>query len=403
MPNFQYKIVTKDNQVKSGVISSLFKFSAHRSLTRDGSSVLLLSGEKPLDMQIDLPFFKSFSLNEKIYFFRNLATMIDSGMSIVESLEIISEQVKSRGIKKAILKMAEDVRNGNKLSDAMRKFPKYFPQHIVENVNMGIVAGRLNETLDRISNDLEKDDELKKKLTGALAYPAIVILVMVAVLLVFMFYILPEIAQMFIDLDATLPLPTRILVSAKNFIEANPFFVPGIILAVVLLLTLGSKFQKIRYFLHYIILRLPIFGELIKDYNLVMFFRSMESLSRSGVPIISTIEIARSTTNNEVYKKTLNKAKPLLLQGVPLSDSLSPFPFLFSKQTRKIIMVGERSGKMDDSFYRVSQYYLRAVDHKTRMLTVLIEPILMLVLGGFVAMLALSLFLPIYGMINVIN
>jgi len=403
MPNFQYKIVTKDNQVKSGVISSLFKFNARRSLTRDGSSVLLLSGEKPLGLQMDLPFLSGFSLSEKIYFFRNLATMIDSGISIVESLEIISEQVKGRGIKKAILKMAEDVRNGNKLSDAMRKFPKYFPQYIVENVNMGIVAGRLNETLDRISNDLEKDDELKKKVKGALAYPAIVVLVMVVVLFVFMFYILPEVAKLFADIEAGLPLPTRILLFAKNFMEANPFLIPGIILAVALLFILGLKFQKTRYFLHYIILKLPIFGELIKDYNLVMFFRSMESLSRSGVPIISTIEIARSTTNNEVYKKALDRAKPLLLQGVPLSDSLSPFPLLFSKQTRKIIMVGERSGKMDDSFYRVSQYYLRAVDHRTRMLTVLIEPILMLVLGGLVGLLALSLFLPLYSMVDTIN
>ena len=403
MPNFHYKIVTKDNQVKDGFVSSVSGLKAKRDLTRDGSSLLLFSKEKSSDLQIDLPFFSGFSLGEKIYFFRNLATMIDSGISIIESLEIISEQVKSKSVKKAILKMAEDVRNGRKLSDAMKKFPKYFPLYIIENVNMGIVAGRLNETLDRISNDLEKDDELRKKVMGALAYPMIIVLVMIVVLIIFMFYVLPGLVQIFADIEAPLPLPTRILLFARTFIETNPFLIPAILLIKVLLLVLGMKFKKTRYFLHYLMLKIPIFGELIKDYNLVLFFRSLESLSKSGVQIVSTVEIAKETTNNEVYKRALDKVKPLLLQGIPLSEALSPFNFLFSKQTRKIIMVGERSGKMDDSFCRVSSYYIRTVDHRTKMLTVLIEPILMLILGGLVAILALSLFLPLYSMIHTVG
>ena len=403
MPDFNYKIITKDQRIKEGVISSPFKFSARKSLSQDGSDVLLLSSQQSPALQIDLPFFSGFSLSEKIYFFRNLAMMIDSGISIVEALEIISEQVKTKKAKKAILKIAEDVRNGCKLSEAMKKFPKYFPGYIVENVNMGILAGRLNQTLDRISTDLEKDDELRKKVIGALAYPTIILFVMIVVLIIFMFYVLPGIVEIFLDIDTPIPLPTRILLYIKTFIETSPFIIPGILLGFFLLITTGLKFKKTRYLLHYMMLKTPIFGELIKDYNLVLFFRSLEALSKSGVPIIETVNIATTTTNNEAYKKSLDRVKPLLLQGVSLSDALSPFPFLFSKQTRKIIMVGERSGKMDESFDRIAQYYLRAVDYRTRMLTVLIEPILMLTLGVFIGLLALSLFLPIYGMVNTIN
>jgi len=403
MPNFRYKIVTKDQQIKEGAISSPFGFSARKNLTRDGSSVLLLSKEKSPILQVDAPFLSGFPLGEKIYFFRNLAMMVDSGISIVEALEIISEQVKTKKVKKAILKISDDVRNGQKLSDAMRKFPKYFPEHIVENVNMGITAGRLNETLDRISNDFEKDDELRKKVTGAIAYPLIIVVVMIAVLIIFIFYVLPGIAEMFFSLEVATPLPTRILLGIGSFLKTKPLVIPGIFFGFLLFISIGLKFKKTKYFLHKILLRLPIFGDLIKNYNLVLFFRSLESLSRSGVPIVSTVEIAAKTTNNEVYKRALDRVKPLLLQGISLSDALSPFTFLFSKQTRKIITVGERAGKMDEAFHRISEYYLRVVDHKTRMLTVLIEPILMLVLGVFVAIIALSLFLPLYGLMSTLS
>lgn len=341
-----------------------------------------------------------FPLGEKIYFFRNLAMMVDSGISMVEGLEIISDQVKSGRVKKAILKIGEDVRNGQRLSGAMRKFPKYFPQYIVENVNMGDLSGSLSETLNRISSDLEKDDELRKKVTGAIAYPSVIVMVMIIVLVALIFFILPGISQVFADFEAPVPWPTKILLDTGEFIRANPLLIPGILLALFLFITLSLKFKKTRYILHYIMLKVPIFGELIKDYNSVLFFRSLESLFKSGIPIVTTVEIAKETTNNEVYKKALEHVKPALLHGVSLSDALAPFLSLFSKQTRKIIMVGERSGKMEESFGRISDYYLRSVDYKTRMLTVLIEPILMLILGVAIGVLALSIFLPIYTLVN---
>jgi len=403
MPDFQYKILTKDRKIKEGTISALFKFNARRALSRDGSIVIQIFDPATPIFEKNIPFLGGFSLGEKIYFFRNLAMMIDSGVSMVESLEIISDQVKDGKVKKSILKIGEDVRNGKKLSDAMRKFPKYFPQYIIENVNMGDMAGRLNETLNRISADLEKDDELRKKVAGAVAYPLVIVGVMFIVMIALMFFILPGISQLFIDLEAPIPLPTKILLDSADFLRTNPLLVPGVLLGFILLITIGLKFRKTRYILHYIMLKLPVFGELIKDYNLVLFFRSLESLFKSGIPIVATVEIARNTTNNEVYKKALEGVKPALLHGVSFSDTIAPFPKLFSKQTRKIIMVGEKSGKMEESFSRISDYYLRAVDYKTRMLTVLIEPFLMLALGIVVGLLALSIFLPIYNLVGTIH
>ena len=402
MPDFQYKVLTKNQQIKEGTISALFKFNAKRELTRDGSILIQIFNPATSIFEKSVPFLGGFSLGEKIYFFRNLSMMIDSGVSAIESLEIVSDQVKDGKVKKTILKIGEDVRNGKRLSEAMRKFPKYFPEYIVENVNMGDQAGRLSETLNRISADLEKDDELRKKVFGAIAYPLVVVGVMVIVVIALMFFILPGISQLFIDLDAPVPLPTKILLDFADFIRATPFLIPAILLGFILLITIGLKFKRTRYILHYILLKVPVFGELMKDYNLVLFFRSLEALFKSGIPIVATVEIARNTTNNEVYKKALEKVEPALLHGVSFSDTIAPFPHLFSKQTRKIIMVGERAGKMEESFSRISDYYLRSVDYKTRMLTVLIEPFLMLALGIVVGLLALSIFLPIYNLVNTI-
>ena len=402
MSKFSYKTITKDQKIKEGVISAFFKFNAKKVLTRDGSMIISISSPKPFFLQMDLPFMGGFSRSEKIYFFRNLAMMVDSGISIIEALDVLSEQVKSQKAKKAILQIAEDIRNGRSLSDAMRKFPNYFPEYIIESVNMGNMAGRLSGTLDRIATDLEKDDELNKKVIGAIAYPLVVIVVMAIVVVTLMFYILPGISQLFIDLNAPLPLPTKILLNSGNFIRSNPFLVPGIILIIFAFFFFGLKFKKTRYLIHYLTIKLPIFGGLVKDYNLVLFFRSLESLFKSGVPIVAAVEIAKNTTKSEVYKKALEPVKPALLHGISLADSLTPFLNLFSKQTQKIIMVGEKAGKIEEAFSRISDYYERSVDYKTRMLTVLIEPVLMIVLGVVVGGLALSIFVPIYNLVNVL-
>ena len=154
--------------------------------------------------------------------------------------------------------------------------------------------------------------------------------------------------------------------------------------------------------IHYLILRIPLFGPLIKEYNLILFFRSLELLFSSGISFVYAVEIAKKTTTNDVYKKTLESIRPLLLHGVPLTAAIAPFTFLFSKQTQKIIWIGEKTGKLEESLNRLTGYYERSVDYKTRMLTILIEPILMIIIGIVVGGLALSIFMPIYGLIKVI-
>lgn len=345
---------------------------------------------------------KGFSRAEAIIFFRNLTMMISCGVSIVEALEICADQVKSRAAKKAILTMANDTRNGMMLSKAMAKFPKYFPDYIRETVEMGDVSGTITETMNRIADDLEKDEELKKKINGAIMYPAIIFVLMILVIFAFAFYILPGIANVFKEFGASTPLPTKIILGLGEILRNYPFQIIGTIIGIFLIFLILLKIKLTRYYLHYIILRTPIFGDLIKNYNLVLIFRSLKTLFKSGISLNNAIRIAAKTTTNDVYKKTLLFLEPAIIHGTPLSQTLTLSPFLFPKQTQKVIWVGEKTGQMEHTLEKLSDFYEKATDYRVRILTVMIEPVLMIIIGLAVALLALSLFMPIYGLINVL-
>jgi type IV pilus assembly protein PilC len=400
MAKFSYKILNKNNKIEEGEISAFFKRSAKKKLNKPGSTVISISLKKSLLFK-NLSFVLSgFSRTERINFYRNFSTMGSAGLSIVETLETLSEQVKSNRVKKAILAIAQDAKNGQRLSESMAKFPKYFPSYMVETINMGDVSGKLNETIDRIATDLEKDDELARKVKSALAYPLVVVVVMVAVVLGLMFYILPGIEKLYQSFEIAVPQPTRSLLFASGFMATNKLYVlisSGLILILIILL---SKIKKCHYFIHSLILRIPVFGPLIKEYNLILFFRSLESLFTSGISLIQAVEIAKKTTKNDVYKKALESINPILLRGVPLSDTLSPFPSLFPVQTQKIIRVGEQTGKLTETIKRITRYFERSVDYKTRTMASLIEPILMIILAVLVGTIAVSVFLPLYKLVN---
>ena len=404
MAKFIYKTMDDKGNVREGTVSSTTKRGAKKKIKSPGSEVISIYQDKSGSFltKLNLITAGGFTKGEYINFFRNLSAMIASGVSIVEALEILSEQVKSEKAKRAILTIVNETRNGQKLAKAMARFPKYFSESIVETINTGDVSGRLIEVLNNIADDLEKDDELKKKVIGALAYPAVITVVMIIVLIAFAFYILPGIDDMFKELGAPVPLPTKIILMGSDFIKKYPAALFGTILGIIILFFISLKIKKTHYIIHQIILRLPLFGELIKEYNLILLFRSLETLYASGISLAYSVEIAKKTTTNDVYKKILGGIQPILLHGVPFSGAISPFPFLFSRQTQRIIWVGEKTGKMGESLNRIVDYYEHSVDYRTRMLTVLIEPILMVIIGIVVGGLALSIFMPIYGMIKVI-
>ncbi|MDX1608258.1 MAG: type II secretion system F family protein [Candidatus Spechtbacterales bacterium] len=396
MAKFSYKIVS-NNQLKQGSINALSLSLARRKLDGENTTVLSLKREDASALRKEISFsFSGFPYTERINFYRDLSIMIQSGLSMVESLRVLKEQLAGSGVKKAVEAIASRVEGGEQLSRAMRDYPKYFSPYIIETIHAGETAGRLSETLYTISQDLQKDYEVRRKVISAITYPVLVIAVMIAVAIAMMIYILPQIAILFEEFDAQMPLPTRILIGTGEFFASNPFMLLALILGSAAAFFLALRSEKGKYFIHSVILKTPVFKNLIKNYNLVIFFRALGSLVASGTPFVRSVEIAEKTVKNEVYRKTIASTRPALLHGVRLAEVLEPYPKLFPKQTQKIISVGESTGNLEKTFGRITEYYEEAVDHQTKILTVLIEPILMLLIGVVVGGLALSIFLPIY-------
>ncbi|MDO8558298.1 MAG: type II secretion system F family protein [bacterium] len=397
MSSFAYKIVTKENKVLEGEVDAPSKIKAEEKFRQEGSTVLFVSPKKTslFAKELSMPSF-GFPITERIFFFRNLATMLGAGLSLADAMRVLEEQARSSGVKKAIVTIIHDVENGRRFSDAMRKFPNFFSDFLIEAIHVGELTGQLADTLDRISTDLEHDHDLRRKVQGAMAYPLVVLTVMTGVVITLTGFVLPKIADLFKELNAPLPMPTRILLGGSGFIRSSPFAVIGVFAALAVGLFLLWKNKKGRYFIHYAFLKIPVFGDMLREFNLARFFRALESLFASGISLVRSVEIAKKILKNDVYRQALDGAHPILIHGAPLSDALKLHPFLFPTQTRRIIEVGERTGKLEEIFRRVTSYYERALHHKTQMLASLIEPVLIVFIGVVVGGLALSVFLPIY-------
>ena len=398
MPEFTYKLVNKENRLIGGTIKAISKRKARKTLEKNDSTVLFLVPAKNTRFSFrSLPIFNKFSAIERISFFRNLASMVSSGISAVEALRVIQDQTQNKRIKKVMTEMITNIENGEKLTSAMKKAPKnFFSEFLIEAVNIGSVSGKLTDILDRIADDLQYEHDLRKKVFASLAYPAIVICVMIIVTLMMMIYVLPQIAVLFQELNTPLPFVTRALLATSAFVQKYYYLIVGAIILLVVAFIVLNKNKKTRYYIHYIYLKIPIFGKMIKETNLALFFRSLEALFSAGISLLRSVEISEKTVKNEVYQKTLMSMNPILVYGTNFSEALKPFPFLFPLQLQKMVEVGEKTGKLEESFKRLNSYYDRIVRYKAETLSTIIEPVILVIAGVGVGIIALSIFMPIY-------
>ena len=398
MAKYRYRIATKSGEIKEGKASGLFKSLIKRKLQSDGSTTLFLMPDRDSLKNRDIrERFRRFGKAQQVVFFRNMAAMVHSGVSLTEALRIAEEQARHPGLRRVMQELVQDIENGAPLSQSMKKFPNYFSNYILETVHAGEVSGRLSKTLEQIANDIEREHELERDVKAHMAYPVIVVAVMFMVMGVLSVYVLPRIAELFAELRVELPLVTRIILSSGLFIQTNVIaIIVGFIIFSIGFWFVVKKTTLGRYSFHYILLHLPLFGSLVREATLAKFFRSLESLFASDISLVRSVDIAKKTLKNEIYTRALHTTHPYLLQGVKLSDALAIYPHLFPLQTRRMIEVGERAGHLDHSFMHVANYYENSVRYRTKTLTAVIEPVLIVAVGIMVGAVALSIFLPIY-------
>lgn len=341
-------------------------------------------------------FFGKVSYLDKFLFVKHLGMMIKAGLPLREAISEIKEQTNSRKFKKVLDDIVSCLDNGESLASSLAKHPAVFDELFVNLIKAGEASGTLEENLKYLISQLEKNRDLQKKIKAALLYPILILsstFVLIGILAV---YILPKLIPLFESFEIELPLPTRILIWTIKLFQnygLSIFIQIAVLIAIFIFI---SRFQAIKKINHRIILRLPVIGKLNRNVNLAYFSRTLGVLISSGIPIIEALNITANTLSNVIYREELKKSIGRIQHGEEISGYLRTKPKLFSPVFTRMINVGEKTGKLDDSLFYLAEFYEKEVDDATRNLSTLLEPILLIIIGVAIGFIAISIIMPIY-------
>ncbi len=375
-----------------------FKFPSFPKFKKPSFSLPGLSNLKKINFS--LPQGK-LSIRKQTFFAKRLSFLIKAGVPMLESICVIKEQTKSRGEISIWGKVISDVSNGQTLSASLGKFKGVFGNFAINIIKAGESSGTLIDNLNYLADELKKKDLLRKKILGAMLYPIIVTIATFGIAGLLIVYIFPKILPIFQSLKASLPLSTRMIIWISDMLRNYGFYIfLFILVSSVIAFILIKKNTKVRYVFHGLILKIPIFGSIVENYNLTNITRTMGLLLKSGSSLTETLLITAETTENLRYRDALENISKGILQGKNLSSLIQRFPKLFPEILIHMVGVGEKSGNLSTTFIYLSEYYENEFDDLTKNLSSTIEPALMIVMGIIVGFVAISVITPIYEITN---
>lgn len=337
------------------------------------------------------------SFLEKLLFTKHLAVMIKSGIILSEALETLIEQTKSSVFKKVLTSVLKDIENGQTLGKALEKHPQVFDQFYISMIEVGEEAGRLEENLDFLAKQLSKDYTLRKKIQSAMFYPLLVFIATFTMGGFISLFVLPKLVDFFASFRVELPLTTKILLFVANLMKYHGiliFICMGIFLMSFMALI---QIKDIKRVWHRIILHLPLFGQILAYNQLARFSRNLGTLLQSGVPIVNSLETTGKTLSNLTFSEAMIKVKDDVKKGKTLADALDNFrQQLFPPIVIKMVAVGEKSGKLEETLLYLGDFYDDEIDNITKNLSTILEPILLIIIGIIVGFVALAVISPIY-------
>jgi type IV pilus assembly protein PilC len=339
---------------------------------------------------------------DKVVFMRQLATMIGAGLALTQALQILESQATNPLFKRTLSNVLSDVQGGKGLAEAFRKSGKVFDDITMNLLQAGEESGNLDNILERLALELEAQKKLKDKIRGAMIYPVIISTVIIGVILLMMFVLIPAMADIYGEFGADLPAITTFMINASNFFFK--FWWLLIIFATIIGIVFKSfsESDNGRKFLNQIVLKVPIFGPIVVKMQIAQFTRVLSLLLKSGLSIVKALELTAGSLTNNVYKEAVFEAKKEVEKGVPLAIPIARaqvFPMIISQ----MIAVGEESGALDKVLEKVAQYYNEEVDVATSNITTLMEPVMLLVMGGVIAFIALAVYMPMFNLSGVVG
>jgi type IV pilus assembly protein PilC len=400
---FEYKVRDKAGKLKTGTLDAESQAQVAQKLKQMGYAPLsVVEKNTGLNKEISFGGKKKVKLKDLAVFSRQFATMINSGLSLLRALSILTEQTENKELARIIGEVRNDIETGNSLSVAMAKHPDVFPPLMVNMCRAGEVGGFLDSVLLQIAENFEAEVKLKAKIKSAMTYPVVVFVIAILAVVGMLLFIVPVFAGMFEDLGGELPAPTKVLVFLSG---AMKLLAPLGLVAFIAFLIVWPKVKnkaQVRNVVDPLKLKMPIFGQLFQKIALSRFSRNLGTMMHSGVPILQSLDIVAETTGNVVLEHAVRDVQESVRSGEALARPLEQHA-VFPPMVVQMMAVGEDTGALDSMLHKISDFYDQEVEATTEALTSLIEPLMIAVLGAIIGSMIIALYMPIFGVFELIQ
>jgi type IV pilus assembly protein PilC len=401
MPLYIYIAKSRQGQTEKGQMEA--KNIRDLAQTLRSKGYILISAKvkgKEKKFKFSIPYLKRVPLSQKLMFTRNLYVMIAAGVPLPKAIDTLSKQTKNKNFKKILNRVEEDILKGENFSQAIRKYPKVFPELYCSMVNVGEKTGGLSESLKVLAFHLERSHRLRSKIKGALMYPTIVITAMIVIGVIMLVKVVPKLSEAFASLGIELPKITQLVMNIGNTLAKAWYLVLLIMIGFPALFVFSLKKDPTRKVMDKLILKLPLISGLVKKINTAYTARTLSSLIKGGVSIVEALHITAKSVSNFLFKKSLQEAAQQVKKGKKLSEILERFSEIYPPVFIQMLQVGEETGQTSEILSKLADFLEEEVTNTTQNLSSIIEPILLLLIGGAIAFFAISMIKPIYSMMG---
>lgn len=394
---FTYTAIGKDNKKEVGSVDAASLAAAGHLLKEQGLIPTELKEASGGGLQSFFVGLQGVRLQEKIVFIEDLSLMLKSGIPVARALKILSKQTGNKKFAKVLESLTHDIENGKALHEAMSKYPNIFSEIFVSMIKIGELGGNLDQSLQYLSVQLEREADLKAHVRGAMIYPAVIIGAMVIIGVVMGIYVLPKLTSVFKDFGTDLPPLTRAVMALSDFMAGNSILVIVGLVAIVGAIVAALRTRTGKQILDAFLIRMPIVNPLVKKINLARFARVFSSLLKSGIPIVEGLKVSGESIPHVMYREAVIEASEAVKVGNSLTDTLAKHERIFPFIVVQMLQIGEETGNIETILAQLAEHYEAEVDLQLKNISSIIEPLLLLIIGGIVGVLAYALVIPIYN------
>jgi len=401
---YSYKAKNEAGEMMIGIREAADKFTLYKDLKKDGQNIITASEIRPNFFTRANDSFVTMTsrvkAQEKIVFAKNLGAMIDAGLPIARALEVLQRQTKNKKFSKIVSDLGDGIKKGKTLSESLALYPKIFSQLFISMVHAGEESGSISSSLKIVGDQMEKTLVLQKKVRGAMMYPGIIMIVMSAIGVLMMVYVVPTLISTFDQLHVQLPWSTKLIIGISDLFRYQGFLLLGILIVLALVVSAMKKSVFGKKMIDTVWLKAPVVGGLVREINAARTARTLSSLLSSGVDVVVAMEITGQVIQNSYFKAVIAQANKVIQNGEPISGVFLKNQKFYPSFVGEMMSVGEETGKLAPMLMEVAVYYENEVDQRTKDMSTIIEPFLMVLIGAAVGFFAISMLSPTYSVLS---